>query len=80
MSKRKHYGDPRRQEASEAQAEAARERRGRSKTELSVGYIFFAWIVFFILLIFVHSLVIAAVVLLALLGVGGGILSRSGRS
>ena len=76
MSKRKRYGDPRKQEASEA----ARRQGGRSKAELSVGYIFFAWIVFFILLIFVHSLVIAAVVLLALLGVGGGILSRSGRS
>jgi len=75
MSKRKRYGDPRKQEASEA--ESARERRGRSKTELSVGYIFFAWIVFFALWIFAHSVVIAGVVLLALLAIGGGILSRT---
>ena len=72
MSKRKRYGDPRKNEASEA----ARRSGGRSKPELSVGYIFFAWIVFFLLWIFAHSLVIAAVVFGALLVIGGGLLTR----
>jgi len=71
MSKRKRYGDPRKNEPSES----AR-REGRSKTELSVGYILFAWIVFFVLLFAVRSLVIAAVVFGALLVIGTALLRR----
>jgi hypothetical protein len=57
MSQRKRYGDPRKSEA-----EAAARERGRSKGELSVGFIFAAWIVFFVVWLALGSLLVAAIV------------------
>ena len=45
MTGKKRYGDPRKNEA----REALKQVRRRSKRELSVGFITFAWIVFFVL-------------------------------
>jgi hypothetical protein len=58
MSEKKRYGDPRKQEAYEESKSVA----GRSKRELSVGFIFFAWGLFFLLWLVAGSLVVAAVV------------------
>jgi len=71
MSEKKRYGDPRKNEA----AESAKRSRGRSKRELSVGFIVFAWIVFFALWIVVGSVVVAAIVFGALLAGGAAVLS-----
>ena len=65
MSGKKRYGDPRKQAESEDS-----KRAGRSKRELSVAFIFLAWIVFFVLWLAVGSLLVAAIVLGVLL-VGG---------
>ncbi len=58
MSEKKRYGDPRKQQAAEDSKRVA----GRSKRELSVGFIFFAWALFFLLWLVAGSLVVAAVV------------------
>jgi hypothetical protein len=68
--KKRRYGDPRKQAASE-QAK----RPGRSKRELSVAFIFFAWIVFFVLWLAVGSLLVAAIVLGVLLLGGTAVLN-----
>jgi Flp pilus assembly protein TadB len=73
MSDKKHYGDPRKEQARESQKSA----RGRSKRELSVGFIFFAWIVFFVLWLAVGSLLVAAIVFGVLLLGGAAVLSAS---
>jgi hypothetical protein len=70
MSDRKRYGDPRKQ----AGAGAKRAAR-RSKRELSIGFIVFAWIVFFVLWFAVGSLLVAAIVFAALLMAGIAALS-----
>jgi uncharacterized membrane protein YccF (DUF307 family) len=57
VSDKKRYGDPRKNQA----RESAKRARGRSKRELSVGFIFFVWIVFFALWLAV-GLVVAAIV------------------
>lgn len=75
MSDRKRYGNPaKEQEYEEAQREGGRStaqreggrsaapREGRSKGELSVGFIFFAWILFFVLWLAAGSLLVAALV------------------
>jgi hypothetical protein len=72
VSDRKRYGDPRKNQAREDSKRA----RGRSKRELSVGFIFFAWIVFFALWLAV-GLLVAAIVFGALLLGGIAALSAS---
>jgi Flp pilus assembly protein TadB len=62
MSGRKRYGDPRKNQA----RESAKQARGRSKRELSVGFIVVAWIVFFVLWL-AAGLLVAAIVFGALL-------------
>jgi hypothetical protein len=57
MTEKKHYGDPRKQAAEES----SKKRRGTSQRELSVGFVFFAWIVFFLLWL-VAGLLAAAIV------------------
>ncbi len=66
MSGRKRYGDPRKNEALESSKQA----RGRSKRELSMGFILCAWVVFFLVWLAVGSLLVAAIVFGVLL-VGG---------
>ena len=68
MTAKKRYGDPRKNEARESAKRAP-----RSKRELSVGFIFAAWIVFFALWL-TAGLVIAAIVFGALLIVGAAAL------
>jgi hypothetical protein len=70
MSEKKRYGDPRKQ-AGAISKRAAR----RSKRELSIGFILFAWIVFFVLWFAVGSLLVAAIVFAALLMAGIAALS-----
>jgi hypothetical protein len=72
MSKKKRYGDPRKNQA----RENAKLIAGRSKRELSVGFIFFAWIVFFALWLAV-GLLVAGVVFGVLLFAGTALLSAS---
>jgi Flp pilus assembly protein TadB len=72
MSNKKRYGDPRKQ----AQ-ESEKRRRRRSKRELSIGYIVFAWIVLFVIWFAAGSLLIAAIVFAALLFVGVAALSAT---
>ncbi len=72
MSDKRRYGDPRKQAA-----EGAKRARRRSKRELSVGFIVFAWIVFFVLWFAVGSLLVAAIVFAGLLLAGIGALSAS---
>ena len=57
MSEENRYGDPRKGEA-----ESARREQRRSKGELSVGFIFAAWIVFFVVWLALGSLLVAAIV------------------
>jgi len=57
MSQRKRYGDPRKSEP-EAPARA----QERSNRELSVGFIFASWIVFFVVWLALGSLLAAAIV------------------
>jgi hypothetical protein len=57
MSQKRRYGDPRKGEA-----ESTRREQGRSKGELSVGFIFAAWIVFFVVWLALGSLLVAAIV------------------
>ncbi len=71
MSGKKRYGDPRKTPARGSSNQA----RGRSKGELSVAFIFFAWIVFFVLWLAVGSLLVAAIVLGVLLLGGMAVLN-----
>ena len=73
MSDKKRYGDPRKNQA----LEDSKRVRGRSKRELSTGFIFFGWAVFFLIWLAAGSLVIAAVVFGALLSIGIVMLSTS---
>ena len=57
MSQKKRYGDPRKSET-----QGTRREQGRSKGELSVGFIFAAWIVFFVVWLALGSLLVAAIV------------------
>jgi len=72
MSGKKRYGDPRKNEELAVSKQAA----GRSKRELSVGFIFIAWIVFFALWLTV-GLIVAAIVFGVLLIGGGAVLAAS---
>ncbi|HTA33508.1 MAG TPA: hypothetical protein VK721_08800 [Solirubrobacteraceae bacterium] len=65
MSDKNRYGDPRKQ----AGASAKRARR-RSRRELSIGFIAFAWIVLFVIWFAVGSLLVAAIVFAVLLMAG----------
>lgn len=71
MTDKKRYGDPRKNQA----LEDSRQARGRSKRELSVGFIFFGWAVFFVLWLAAGSLLIAAVVFGAILSAGIAVLN-----
>lgn len=72
MSQKKRYGDPRKeQEYERAQREPdgsghrrgdSGRKQGRSDRELSVGFIFFGWILFFVIWLAAGSLLVAAVV------------------
>jgi hypothetical protein len=73
MSEKKRYGDPRKQQALEESKRVA----GRSKRELSVGFIFFAWALFFLIWLVAGSLVVAAVVCGLLLTVAIGLLNAN---
>jgi uncharacterized membrane protein YccF (DUF307 family) len=73
MSGKKRYGDPRKNEA----RESAKQARRRSKRELSVGFLFFAWIVFFGLWLAVGSLLVAAIVFGVMLLGGIAVLNAS---
>jgi hypothetical protein len=58
MSGKKRYGDPRKNETRQNSKLA----RGRSKRELSVGFLLFSWFVFFVVWLAVGSLLVAAIV------------------
>lgn len=58
MSGKKRYGDPRKNQTARESSEPA---RGRSKRELSAGFLVLAWIVFFVLWLAVGSLLVAAI-------------------
>jgi len=73
MSEKKRYGDPRKQQAFEESTRT----RGRSDRELSVGFIFFAWALFFLIWLVAGSLVVAAVVCGLLLTAAIAVLNRS---
>lgn len=73
MSSKKRYGDPRKNQAREESSKLA----GRSKRELSVGFIVFAWVVFFVLWVAVGSLLVAAIVFGALLAGGVAVLGMT---
>jgi hypothetical protein len=70
MTARKRYGDPRKNEAQESA-----KKRGRSKRELSTGFIFFAWILFFVIWLAAGSLLVAAIVFGLLLTAGIALLN-----
>ena len=72
MSGKKRYGDPRK---NEAERESSEQTQTRSKRELSVGFIFLAWIVFFVLWLAVGSLLVAAIVFGVLLSGGIAVLN-----
>jgi hypothetical protein len=84
MSQKKRYGDPRKEaqeRAAHAQGGSGREgagsgrEGGRSDRELSVGFIFFAWILFFAIWLAAGSLLVAALVFGVLLTAGIGVLN-----
>jgi Flp pilus assembly protein TadB len=65
MSGKKRYGDPRKNQAAQ---ESSEHKRARSKRELSIGFILFAWIVFFVLWLTAGFFVAAIVFGVLLLG------------
>jgi hypothetical protein len=71
MTGKKRYGDPRKNPAPESPKQA----RGRSKRELSVGFLLVAWVVFFVVWLAAGSLLVAAIVFGALLAVGTAVLN-----
>jgi hypothetical protein len=73
MSGKKRYGDPRKNQA----RQNSKLTRTRSKRELSVGFLLFAWIVFFVLWFAVGSLLVAAIVFGVLLFGGMAVLKAS---
>ena len=70
MSDSKKYGDPRKN----AQ-ESSKQRRETSKGELSVGFIFLAWFVFFGIWLAAGSLLVAAIVFGLLMTAAIGVLN-----
>ena len=72
MSDKARSGDPRKR----AQESGKRARR-RSKRELSIGFIVFAWIALFVIWFAAGSLIIAAIVFAALLFAGVAALRTS---
>lgn len=73
MTDKKRYGDPRKNQA----RESAKQTRGRSKRELSIGFILVAWIVFFGLWLAVGSVLVAAIVFGVMLLGGMAVLAAS---
>jgi hypothetical protein len=73
MSGKKRYGDPRKNQAQESSKPA----RGRSKRELSAGFLLVAWIVFFVVWLAAGSLLAAAIVFGVLLLGGIALLNAS---
>jgi len=73
MSGKKQFGDPRKNEADEHSKRAS----GRSKRELSAGFLLVAWAVFFVLWLAVGSLLVAAIVFGVLLSGGIAVLNAS---
>lgn len=70
MTGKKRYGDPRKRQAQENAKLVA----GRTKRELSVGFIFLAWAIFFALWLAV-GLLVAAIAFGLLLLAGTALLS-----
>jgi len=66
MSGKKRYGDPRKNPTPDSPQQA----RGRSKRELSVGFLLVAWVVFFLVWLAVGSVLVAAIVFGALFAGG----------
>jgi hypothetical protein len=80
VSQRRRYGNPRKEQAyEEGQREGERpgagREGGRSKGELSVGFIFVAWALFFVMWA-ASNLLIAAIVFGVFLTAAIGILNR----
>jgi uncharacterized membrane protein YccF (DUF307 family) len=71
MTGKKHYGDPRK---NDPQA-GSKKRRGTSKRELSIGFIFLAWFVFFGIWLAAGSLLVAAIVFGLLMSAAIGVLN-----
>jgi hypothetical protein len=73
MSGKTRYGDPRKNQS----RESSKQVQGRSKRELSAGFLVVAWIVFFVVWLAVGSLLVAAIVFGVLLLGGIAVLSAS---
>jgi hypothetical protein len=73
MSGKKRFGDPRKAAAEEH----SKQGRGRSKRELSAGFLLLAWAVFFVLWLAVGSLLVAAIVFGVLLSGGIAVLNAT---
>jgi len=71
MSGKKRFGDPRKNQV----AANSKQGRGRSKRELSAGFLLVAWAVFFVLWLAVGSLLVAAIVFGVLLSGGIAVLN-----
>jgi len=66
MSGKRRFGDPRKNQADENSEKG----RGRSKRELSAGFLLLAWAVFFVIWLAAGSLLVAAIVFGVLLSGG----------
>jgi hypothetical protein len=73
MSGKRRYGDPRKDQVRANSGET----RGRSKRELSAGFLIIAWVVFFLLWAVVGSLLAAAIVFGVLLTGGVAVLNMN---
>jgi len=72
MAEKKHYGDPRKNDPQGS----SKPRKGRSQRELSTGFIFLAWFVFFGIWLAAGSLLVAAIVFGLLMTAAIGVLNR----
>ena len=72
MTDKKHYGDPRKNDP----PEGSKPRKVRSQRELSTGFIFLAWFVFFGIWLAAGSLLVAAIVFGLLMTAAIGVLNR----
>jgi hypothetical protein len=84
MSQKKRYGNPSKEQAyeegrKEGASSGAERKGGRSKGELSVGFIFFAWALFFVMWA-ASNLIIAALVFGIVLTAAIGLLNLRERS
>jgi hypothetical protein len=73
VSGKRRSGDPSKAEAQESSKRAG----GRSKRELSAGFLLLAWALFFVLWLAVGSLLVAAIIFGVLLSGGIAVLNAS---